>query len=122
MRRHAKVRDRIAALAPADRAVICTITRGEVLYGLARLPHGQRRGTLEAEAMQLFRQFVCLSVPEASANRYASIKWEAERQGTPLDENDIWIAATAFAIEAVLVTMDSDFQRVSGLQIEDWTR
>ena len=119
MRRHAKVRVRVAALAPTDRVVICTITRGEVLYGLARLPHGKRRSALEAEAMQLFRQFVCLSVPAVAADRYASIKREAERQGTPLDENDLWIAATALAIEAVLVMTDSDFQRVSSLRIED---
>jgi predicted nuclease of predicted toxin-antitoxin system len=50
------------------------------------------------------------------------IKWDAERQGTPLDENDLWIAATARALEAIVVTIDSDFQRVSGLQTEDWTQ
>jgi predicted nucleic acid-binding protein len=122
MRRDAKVRARLAALTAADRVVICTITRGEVLYGLARLPEGKRRSALEAEAMPLFGQLVCLTVPEAAADQYASIKWETERQGTPLDENDLWIAATARALEAVVVTTDSDFQRVSGLQIEDWTQ
>jgi len=25
---------------------------------------------------------------------------EAEKQGTPLDENDLWIAATAMALDA----------------------
>ena len=44
MRRDAKVRARVAALTPADRVVICTITRGEVLYGLARLPEGSAGG------------------------------------------------------------------------------
>jgi predicted nucleic acid-binding protein len=122
MRRDAKVRARVAALTAADRVVICTITRGEILYGLARLPEGKRRSALEAEAMALFGQLVCLAVPEAAADQYASIKWEAERQGTPLDENDLWIAATARALEARVVTIDSDFQRVSGLQIEDWTQ
>jgi predicted nucleic acid-binding protein len=122
MRRDAKVRARLAALTAADRVVICTITRGEVLYGLARLPEGKRRSALEAEAMALFGQLVCLAIPEAAADQYASIKWETERQGTPLDENDLWIAATARALEAVIVTTDSDFQRVSGLQTEDWTR
>jgi len=39
-----------------------------------------------------------------------------------LDENDLWIAATARALGAIVVTTDSDFQRVSGLQIEDWTQ
>jgi predicted nucleic acid-binding protein len=43
------------------------------------------------------------------------------RQGTPLDENDLWIAATARALDAAVVTTDSDFQRVSGIQKEDWT-
>jgi predicted nucleic acid-binding protein len=122
MRRDARVRARVAALTAADRVVICTITRGEVLYGLARLPEGKRRRALEAEAMALFGQVVCLAVPEAAADQYAAIKRETERQGTPLDENDLWIAATARALEAVVVTTDSDFQRVSGLQMEDWTQ
>jgi predicted nucleic acid-binding protein len=122
MRRDAKVRARVAALTAADRVVICTITRGEILYGLARLPEGKRRSALEAEALPLFGQLVCLAVPEAAADQYASIKWETERQGTPLDENDLWIAATAGALEAIVVTTDSNFQRVSGLQTEDWTQ
>jgi toxin FitB len=85
MRRDAKVRARVAALAAADRIVICTITRGEILYGLTRLPEGKRRSALEAEAMPLFGQLVCLAVPEAAADQYAAIKWETERKGTPLD-------------------------------------
>jgi predicted nucleic acid-binding protein len=75
MRRDAKVRARVTALTTADRVVICTITRGEILYGLARLPEGKRRSALEAEAMSLFGQLVCLAVPEAAADQYASIKW-----------------------------------------------
>jgi tRNA(fMet)-specific endonuclease VapC len=71
--------------------------------------------------MSLFGQVMCLAVPEAAADQYAAIKRETERQGTPLDENDLWIAATAHALGAVAVTIDSDFQRVSGLQTEDWT-
>ena len=122
MRRDAKVRARVAALTAADRVVICTSTRGEVLYGLARLPEGKRRSALEAEAMAVLGQLVCLAVPEAAADQYASIKGETERKGTPLDENDLWIAATARVLEAVVVTTDSDFQRVSGLQTEDWTQ
>jgi predicted nucleic acid-binding protein len=72
--------------------------------------------------MALFGQLVCLAVPEAAADQYAAIKRDAERQGTPLDENDRWIAVTAHALDAVVVTMDSDFQRVSGLQTEHWTQ
>ncbi len=121
MRRAPKVRARIANLSTNDRAVICPITRGEILYGLARLPAGKRRQDLEAEAAKLFNQLDCVSVPEAAGDRYAIIKSAAERQGTPLDENDLWIAATALSVGAVLVSMDSDFQRVNALKVEDWT-
>lgn len=76
MRRDAKIRARVAAITPTDHAVICTITRGEVLYGLTRLPQGKRRNDLEAEATYLFAQLACLSVTEAAGDRYANIKWE----------------------------------------------
>ena len=121
MRRDARVRGRLGVLTLEDRAVICTITRGKVLYGLERLPQGKRRHDLEAEARHWFAQVICVSVSEAAGDRYATIKWETERKGTPLDENDLWIAATALALEAVLVTTDSDFVRVSQLPMEDWT-
>ena len=121
MRRAPKVQARIADLGANDRAVICTITRGEILYGLRRLPLGKRRQDLEAEASNLFNQLDCVSVPEAAGDRYATIKSAAERQGTPVDENDLWIAATALFLNAVLVSMDSDFQRVNALRVEDWT-
>lgn len=62
-------------------------------------------------------------VPKEAADYYASLKKHAEQQGTPLSENDLWIAATAMAFNAILVTADSDFQQIAGfgLQVEDWT-
>lgn len=121
MRRDLKVQFRAASLAPSDRAIICTIKRGEILHGLIRLAQGRRRSDLEAEAVNIFAQFACLPVPEAAGDRYARIKFDAQSRGTPLDENDLWIAATALSVNAILVTTDSDFQRVSGLRIENWT-
>jgi predicted nucleic acid-binding protein len=44
-----------------------------------------------------------------------------ERQGLSLDENDLWIAATASAVGATLVTRDRDFGSVEGLTTTDWT-
>lgn len=122
MQQHPKVRARVTSCAPQDRLVICTIVRGEVLYGLERLPQGKRRRELEAKAATLFAAMPCEPVPKAAAEAYARIKREAERKGTPLDENDLWIAATATALDAVLVTVDSDFRRVSGFRVEDWTQ
>ena len=122
MRRDVRTLARIAALASSDVAAVCTITRGEILYGLERLPTGRRRRTLEEEATHVLAQFPCLPVSESTADHYARIKREAESRGTPLDENDLWLAATAVASGAVLVTSDSDFQRVAGLAVEDWSQ
>jgi tRNA(fMet)-specific endonuclease VapC len=63
----------------------------------------------------------CEPVPVAAGQLYADLKHRMRRSGTPLDENDLWIAATALALGAVLVTSDSDFSRVPALVIEDWT-
>jgi predicted nucleic acid-binding protein len=38
-----------------------------------------------------------------------------------LDENDLWIAATALATGATLITRDGDFQQIEGLSVQDWT-
>ncbi|MBM4041960.1 MAG: type II toxin-antitoxin system VapC family toxin [Planctomycetes bacterium] len=113
---------RATALHPTDRAVINTVVRGEILYGLARMPHGRRRRELEAKAAHYFARIPCEGISEAVADVYARIKLDCEQNGTPLDENDLWIAAAALERGAALVTSDTDFGRVSGLRTEDWTR
>jgi predicted nucleic acid-binding protein len=121
MRRATNVRTRLANLGSSDRVLICAITRGEILYGLIRLAEGKRRKDLEAEATKLFNELECVPVPETAADHYANVKSAAQKQGTPLDENDLWIAATALSLSAVLVTTDTDFQRVGALKREDWS-
>jgi len=120
MRRDDQMRVRMSSLSGVDLVAICTITRGEVLYGLERLPEGKRRQDLQAEATTLFNRLACLPVAERVGDRYAQIKRETERKGTSLDENDLWIAATVLISDGVLVTQDSDFSRVDGLRVENW--
>ena len=121
LRQLPKVHEKVASLIPTDRLVMCSIVRGEVIYGLERLPHGRKRQDLEAKVTELFGTLPCEPVPEAAGDHYARIKRETERNGMRLDENDLWIAATALSLRAILVTTDSDFQRVSELNIKDWT-
>jgi tRNA(fMet)-specific endonuclease VapC len=41
--------------------------------------------------------------------------------GTPIRGNDLWIAFHALAEQAVLVTHNTlEFERVTGLVVEDW--
>ena len=97
--------------------VICTITRGEILFGLGRLAQGRRRAELEAKAQKLFAVLPCEPVPPAAGDLYANLKMAQQRRGLPLDENDLWIAATALAINATLVSHDRDFQDIAGLAV-----
>ena len=60
-------------------------------------------------------------VPFGAGDVYARVKRQRERVGLPMDENDLWIAATALALGAVLVSRDADFKNVTGLTVEDWT-
>ena len=47
-------------------------------------------------------------------NKRAAI---VHHQFLPLDENDLWIAATALALGTTLVTGDSDFQSIQELSL-----
>ena len=110
------------SLAESDYLFICPIVKGEILFGTARLPAGKRRRDLEQNANELFAQIPCDPIPENVGDAYAQIKAAAQQQGTSLDECDLWIAATALALDAILVTSDSDYQRIAGLglRLENW--
>ena len=117
-----KVKGRLNALAESDCPFTCPIVKGEIMFGIVRLPAGKRRRELEQKANELFAQIPCDPIPENVGDAYAQIKVAAQQQGTSLDECDLWIAATALALDAILVTSDSDYQRIAGLglRLEDW--
>src|SRR5205823_9160440 len=92
-----------------DRVVTCTIARGEVMFGLKGLIQGRRRTALEAKAYKLFAAIPCEAIPPDAADHYADLKVSQQHRGLSLDENDLWIAATALAIDATLVSRDADF-------------
>jgi len=121
MRKEPHVEAQLAALDPTDKVVICTTVRGEILYGLERLPVGRRRDTLVKQAAPLFATILCEPVSEAAGDAYAKLKRRQEQHGLALDENDLWIAATASALGATLVTRDTDFERIPGLRTTNWT-
>ena len=122
MRDIPKVKGRLNSLAESDYLFTCPIVKGEILFGVARLPAGKRRRDLEQKANELFAQIPCDPIPENVGDTYAQIKIAAQQQGTSLDECDLWIAATALALDAILVASDSDYQRIVGLglRLEDW--
>ncbi len=100
-----------------SKVVTCTIVRGEILFGIARLAKGKRRDELETKAGLLFDSIPCEPLPASAGDHYAAIKLARQRSGLALDENDLWIAATALSLGAILVTRDRDFNSITGLPI-----
>ncbi len=117
MRTSSGIADWMARLIPNDRVVTSTIVRGEVLFGILRLPMGQRRRELEQASQRLFAALRCEPVPENAAEHYAAVKLSRQKRGLALDENDLWIAATALALGATLVSHDGDFAGIAGLSV-----
>ena len=117
-----RVKERLNSLTESDYHFTCPIVKGEILFGIGRLPAGKKRQDLEQRANELFAEVPCDPIPENVGDVYAQIKVAAEQQGTPLDECDLWIAATALALDAILVASDSDYQRIAGLglRLENW--
>jgi tRNA(fMet)-specific endonuclease VapC len=121
MREHPAVDARLAGLGEADTVVLCPVVRGEILYGLGRLAPGQRRQELETKAVALFARIPCEPMRESAGDHYANVKLARQKQGLALDENDLWIAATALAVGATLASRDTDFRQIAGLNVADWT-
>ena len=117
MREDERMASWLSSIGVDDRFVMCTMVRGEILFGLERLAPGRRRAELEEKAAKLFAVLPCGPIPPVAGDRYAKVKISQQRRGLPLDENDLWIAATTLAMGATLVSRDSDFQAVEGLAV-----
>jgi len=117
MRAAPRIENWMAGLAHSDRVVTCAIVRGEILFGIAKLPPGRRRTELEETGRQFLAAIRCEPIPERAGDFYATVKLARQRRGLTLDENDLWLAATALALGATLVSRDSDFGSIDGLTV-----
>ena len=117
MREDARMKVWLSSIGPDDKVVICAIVRGEILFGLGKLAEGRRRVELETKAQRLFAALPCEQIPAIAGDLYAKVKLAQQKCGLSLHENDLWIAATAIAVGAALVSIDSDFQRLGMLTV-----
>jgi tRNA(fMet)-specific endonuclease VapC len=116
-RKPSEVLSRFEKLKPGD-AVISVITWGELLYGAEKSK--QRKKALQL--LEEFQTFVpVLSMPENAGKTYGAIRSALELKGTPIGNNDLWIAAHAKAAGLTVVTNNErEFQRVPGLKVRNW--
>ena len=92
---------------PAESVWITSITLFEARLGLALLPTGRRRQTLEAAFAQLLKEDLenrVLDFDSAAATEAASLAAERQKAGRPVDMRDTQIAGIALARRATLAT------------------
>lgn len=117
-RRPPAVRERLEAISPDDVAV-SAIVAAELRYGAARHPE---RARLNTEIEDFLSRLSILPWDDSASRAYGDLRAHLERAGNLIGNMDLLIAAHALARRACLVTNNkSEFQRVPGLRIEDWS-
>lgn len=97
---------------------ISEITLAELRFGVAK--SGQREKN--AEALNKFLTGVQVLPISQAIDLYAEEKARLQKAGTPLDDFDLLIGATALAHNLTLVTNNTKhFERIGGIVLEDWT-
>ena len=99
-------------LAPSERHHLPVIVIGEYRYGLLRSKYRQR---LEPLLDILIRESIPLTVDLETTNHYSRVRDELRRIGTPIPENDVWIAALARQHAEPVVSRDEHFDAVNGV-------
>lgn len=118
-RRSEALRRRVEAAEPGTLAT-STIVAHELYFGAYR----SRKIEFNLETLRLlFADLVVLDLDREDARTAGEIRALLSRQGTPIGPYDVLIAGQAKARGLTLVTSNrSEFRRVPGLDLEDWTR
>ena len=111
------VAKRFAKLA-AGSVGMSLITYGELRYGAEKSNH--REQALDSLS-RLEALIPVISPDDLVGERYGVIRAALERAGTPIGNNDLWIAAHAQRLGVTLVSNNTrEFERVPKLKLENW--
>ena len=97
---------------------ISAITLAELQHGVEKSVYPEKN---TAALLQFLSILTVLPFDDLAAVEYGKICADLQRKGTPIGTMDMLIAAHARAEHMVLVTNNvREFERVSGLEIENW--
>lgn len=102
-----------------DAVATSIIVAAELRYGAAK--KGSQRLAEQLETILAAMEVIPLEAPADAT--YGATRVALEAAGTPIGANDLLIAAQTLALDMVLVTNNErEFERVSGLKVENWLR
>ena len=99
---------------------ISSVTYGELCFGIENGNNNLKEERWRQ--LEIFTQRLLIEPWDENAGRhYGSIRAQLKKEGTPIGNNDLLIAAHARSINAVLVTNNvREFNRVPNLTVENW--
>ena len=103
---------------PIGSVAMSLVTLGELKYGALKSNNSTRAmGVLEELVNYIPVEPMSLEV----SKHYAAIRADLATRGTPIGNNDLWIAAHARCLGCTLVSNNlREFERVDGLVLENW--
>jgi tRNA(fMet)-specific endonuclease VapC len=105
------------AKSASESVCVSIIVAAALRYGCAKKASPQLRRKVE----QFLAELPVLPFAAPADATYGDIRAELEASGEPIGSNDLLIAAHARTIGATVVTANvREFQRVKGLQVENW--
>ena len=100
--------------------LVSSITVSELQYGVSKSKHREKN---QQRLDQFLRPLTISPYDEMAARMYGDIRAALQQKGTLIGPLDMLIAAHALALGVTLVTNnEKEFQRVDGLNIENWAR
>ena len=110
---------------PRANLFITAVTEAELRYGIALMPAGERRETLEHQTEKMLRKDFAgkiLPFDSAAAQAYPEIAVSRRRAGRPIKQHDCQIAAIARVHNAIVATRNvTDFTDCGVELINPWS-
>ncbi len=103
----------VQSIAETEEVFVPAVVAGELLFG-ARKSGKPAHNLKVVDDFLSARTVLNVALPAAAA--YGQIKADLRAKGTPIPENDLWIAAIAIQHDLVLATRDKHFAAVDGLK------
>lgn len=103
-------------ISAAEEVFVSVIVLGELRFGFSR---GSRAAANERKLEDFLESPVVRvsAVGERTSRHYARLKSYLRNNGTPIPENDIWIASCALEVDATLLTQDRHFEQLPHVSV-----
>ena len=100
--------------------LLSVLTYGELYFGAKKSKHVEKNLAVVRRVAELFP---LIDVTPAIVESFGELKANLQKRGTPLDDMDLLIAATALVHGLVLVTNnEKHFKKIRGLDVVNWAR